>query len=243
MFFDDVGEVGVNPNAKMDQGWLDTFGLAPTFVVETSKDNFQYFYGFNEPVAPIVQQALAKAFKANPDTRGGFKDGNDIVRYGRLPSGGNLKKEKAGFRTSLVEASGRKYSVDELVQGFRLKLGAIEPRPDPNGPSTHERVLDVDPTLRVALVRQAVAAIVNDLDRTEWIYIAHAIEGALDGDPEAEPIFLGFTARRTEGESDPAKDQNTWARAAKGIPATATCCSSWRSKARPTPRRPSPRFG
>lgn len=130
IFFDDVGEIGVNPNAKMDKAWLDLLGPTPTFVVATSEGNFQYFYAFSEPVPAATQQKLFDALKANPDTHGGFIEGNALIRYGRLPSGKNPKPGRGRFSTQLVEASGRKYSVDEIVRAFSLKfpsMGAASP--------------------------------------------------------------------------------------------------------------------
>ena len=130
IFFDDVGEIGVNPNAKMDKAWLDLLGPTPTFVVATSEGNFQYFYAFSEPVPAATQQKLFDALKANPDTHGGFIEGNALIRYGRLPSGKNPKPGRGRFSTQLVEASGRKYSVNEIVRAFSLKfpsMGAASP--------------------------------------------------------------------------------------------------------------------
>ena len=68
-----------------------------------------------------------------------------------------------------------------------------------------DRRLDVAPELRISLVRQAVAAIVNDLNRIDWVHFAHAIDGALDRDPAGRDIFLEFSAR-WEGEADPYED-------------------------------------
>ena len=43
---------------------------------------------------------------------------------------------------------------------------------------------------------------------TGWS-IAHAIDGALDGDPEGKVIFLDFTAK-LKGGSDPVEDERVW---------------------------------
>jgi hypothetical protein len=58
-----------------------------------------------------------------------------------------------------------------------------------------DRALLVDPELRLTLVKEAVAAIRNDLDRDSWIGFAHILDGTLEGDPEAEQIFYDFSAR------------------------------------------------
>ena len=68
-----------------------------------------------------------------------------------------------------------------------------------------DRRLDVAPELRVPLMRRAVAAIVNDLNRIDWVHFAHAIDGALDRDPAGRDIFLEFSAR-WEAEADPYED-------------------------------------
>ena len=212
VFFDDVGYAD-NPNANIDKVWLDVFGLDPTFAVETSLGNFQYTYVFETPVTPVEQLLLAKAFKANLRTRGGFKDGNDLVRYGRLPSGVNPKSGRGGFDTRLVAGSGRTYSLDEIVKGFGLRLGSPQEAhklldADGDGGS---RTLDVDDdALRVDLVREACEAILNDLDRTDWIHMAHAIDGALGGDPAGRDIFVDFTSRRTSGDIDDVKAALAW---------------------------------
>jgi hypothetical protein len=56
-------------------------------------------------------------------------------------------------------------------------------------------------------VRQAVEAILNDLNRVDWVRFAHAVDGSVEGDPAGRDIFLEFTARwEGEGEADPYED-------------------------------------
>jgi putative DNA primase/helicase len=82
------------------------------------------------------------------------------------------------------------------------------PRQDNDGRS---RALPVAPELRHTLIRQALKAIPNKrFDRDRWVHMAHAIEGALDGDPAAEMLFLRFSKRRLDGPSDPAEDWRMW---------------------------------
>jgi hypothetical protein len=71
------------------------------------------------------------------------------------------------------------------------------------------RALIAPPERRVGIVRQVVEAIPNDLDRTDWLHMAHAIDGALEGDPEGQEIFLDFSSRLAGG-SDPAEDERVW---------------------------------
>ena len=115
----------------MSQAWLDLLGPEASFVNETSEGNHQYFYVFDEPVEMRTFRALNKAFRSNPDTRGGFEDGTDSVRYGRLPSGINPRPEKGGFATRLVSKSGKRYSVAKLVRAFNLMLKPERERVEP----------------------------------------------------------------------------------------------------------------
>jgi AAA domain len=93
-----------------------------------------------------------------------------------------------------------------------MLLTEIDVEPGPKGRlrtdgtpvRAEDRRLNVAPELRIPLVRQAVEAIVNDLDRVDWVHMAHAIDGSVDGDPAGRDIFLGFTAREErEGKADP----------------------------------------
>jgi hypothetical protein len=77
--------------------------------------------------------------------------------------------------------------------------------------SAEDRRLDVAPELRVPLTRQAVAAIVNDLNRPDWVHMAHAINGSVDGDPAGRDIFLELSARdEREGKVDPEENDVDW---------------------------------
>ena len=106
--------------------------------------------------------------------------------------------------------------VDPVELMRELGLGELpgdglddSPPPPKDPPTDNHRLLEVEPELRIPLVRQAVAAIHNDLSREDWVWMAHAIDGALGGDPEAKTIFLDFSARR-DGYSDPAEDKRVW---------------------------------
>jgi hypothetical protein len=99
--------------------------------------------------------------------------------------------------------------VDMLLAEIDIEL--TSPKGGSGTRGTHARAedrrLDVAPELRVPLVSLAVEAIVNDLNRPEWVHFAHAVKGAVDGDPAGRDIFLKFTARREgEGEVDPYED-------------------------------------
>jgi hypothetical protein len=110
--FDDVG---CGPNAKMNKDWLDLMGPEPTLVVETSEQNHQYFYVFDEPAPIPLFRGLIQAFKTDPNTPGGCRDASGVIRYLRLPSGMNPKPGRGGFVTRLVGASGIKYGLQALA--------------------------------------------------------------------------------------------------------------------------------
>jgi Family of unknown function (DUF5906) len=82
------------------------------------------------------------------------------------------------------------------------------PENQPRGAQNSDyRALVVAPELQAPLVRQAVAAIRNDLDRDTWIGFMHAVDGALEGDPEAEEIFHEFCARQVDANGKPLATQ------------------------------------
>ncbi len=144
----------------------------------------------------------------------------------------------------------RHVDVDMLLTEIDVELASPKGRSGTRGTPVRaeERRLDVAPELRVPLVRQAVEAIVNDLNRVDWVRFAHAVDGAVDGDPAGRDIFLEFTAR-WEGEADPYEEDfdqvgdadppeggeepdpeeerpsGCGTPAAKGGRASATCCS------------------
>ena len=127
IFFDDVGDVGSvdAPNAKMDRGWMETFAPDPTFIEETSKNNFQWFYAFDKPCPIKLFQRLTKGLKAHPEAGAGFQDAAGLIRYGRLPSGINPKPGRGKFKTRLVQASGKVYRVEELARAFGISLTVV----------------------------------------------------------------------------------------------------------------------
>ena len=64
-------------------------------------------------------------------------------------------------------------------------------------------------------MRQAVDAIVNNLDRRDWVKFMHTVDGAVDDDPEARDIVLEFSARWEE-DADPYEVVTDWTDADPG---------------------------
>jgi hypothetical protein len=106
----------------------------------------------------------------------------------------------------LCKGGQRRVDVDRLLKEIDVELASPKGRSGTRGTPAmaEDRRLDVAPELRVPLVRQAVDAIVNDLNRVDWVHFAHAVDGSVDDGPAARDIFLEFTARwEGEGEADP----------------------------------------
>jgi hypothetical protein len=105
----------------------------------------------------------------------------------------------------------RRVDVDMLLTETDVELATPKGRSGTRGTpvGAEERRLDVTPELRVPLVSQAVEAIVNDLNRVDWVHFAHAVDGAVGGDPAGRDIFLEFSARWGE-EGDPYEEEIGW---------------------------------
>jgi hypothetical protein len=94
--------------------------LEPTAIVETSPNNFQLWYFFDEPCADMVR---FKAFLVGFVTgvlidKGGDTTIRDVSRYGRMPVGVNNKRHANGvlkYPTGNPDASGR-------AEPYRVRL-------------------------------------------------------------------------------------------------------------------------
>jgi hypothetical protein len=123
------------------------------------------------------------------------------------------RPEFPDWMTDPIETPVMMHKGDRRCLDVDILLTEIDVEPASKGRSgtrgtparAEDRRLDVAHELRVPLVRRAVAAIVNDLNRIDWVHFAHAIDGALARDPAGRDIFLEFSAR-WEGEADPYED-------------------------------------
>jgi len=116
LMVDDVG------NGKGSKVNLETIDLPPSAIIETSPDNFQYWYFLDKPECDSARfDAVIRAFITgkllglDPGMAG-------ITRVGRLPGFVNGKKKYKKFTTRLVELTDRSYSVEELITRFSLQL-------------------------------------------------------------------------------------------------------------------------
>lgn len=115
--------------------------LKPTAVVETSPDNYQLWYFFDEPEASMLRfKAFLVGFVGNVLKKGGDNTIKDISRYGRMPIGINnkrhgddnkLKYPVANTETGRIGAwqvelrdtdYSRRYSIDRISSAFNFEV-------------------------------------------------------------------------------------------------------------------------
>lgn len=133
VMLDDVG-------TKADMSRLK---LSPSWLLETSPDNYQVGYLLREPImdgkaAERLMNAIVAAGLSDPGASG------PTARLARLPVGVNGKHAPA-FRCRLVVwAPERRYSMQDLIDGLELQVASmnapssatasVEERPDDGGP-------------------------------------------------------------------------------------------------------------
>ena len=99
---------------------IDDITLPPSYIVETSKDNFQYGYVFKTPIEDMQQ---AKALLSLVYTSGFSDQGGKLInKKVRIPQGIHGKKSSSDimFRTKLVELTAIQYTPQELLDGFDI---------------------------------------------------------------------------------------------------------------------------
>jgi hypothetical protein len=102
--------------------------LPPSAIVETSPGNFQYWYFLQEPELDREKfDGMIRAFIAGP--LGGVDPGmSAVTRVGRLPGFTNGKKQHNGWVCRLLEFNERRFTVDQLVRAFGLRIAPPRPR-------------------------------------------------------------------------------------------------------------------
>jgi len=106
-------------------------GITPTWVLETSAGNCQVGYRLADPVsdpgiAKRLHQAITKAGHLGAD-----KNGNNPVRYVRLPWGANTKYEPPHDHRLLHWEPTHRTSVTDLIGALGLDAAAILTEPAP----------------------------------------------------------------------------------------------------------------
>lgn len=148
-------------------------GVEPTFVIETSWGNYQYFYVFVEPVEDLT---LARAFlqqaAALKLTDAGGLAPTKLVR---LPTGVNNKEEYIqknrlwnGDRYWTVKAtmvSGRRYDIIELAKAFGMDTHALVTSQQVNEGFAAPNVYSMVPNKLTDAAEQLRA---QDRERQQW---------------------------------------------------------------------------
>jgi len=123
-----IDDVGTGTGSKIDPFMLGSLMVEyrPSCIIETSPDNYQYWYFYDEPVMDRGKiEALLKGFVAKGLVDGGADPGMlGVTRYGRLPVGSNTKAVYGEpFRHVVIEWDpDRRYSIDTLAANFDIKL-------------------------------------------------------------------------------------------------------------------------
>ena len=118
-----LDDIGVGEGAKYTP---DTVPLEPSYIIETSKDNYQYGYLPNEPVRDISKaQALLKCMAEEHGDSGAPIAGKLV----RLPVGWNSKTKYGSPPPQVRLASWhpeRRYTVEQLMNAFGVTEQQLE---------------------------------------------------------------------------------------------------------------------
>jgi len=113
LMVDDVG-TKVNP--------ATVAGMQPTWKIETSPGNEQWWYFLAEPERDVARfDGLIRAF-IHGKLLGADPGMSGVTRVGRLPGHLNGKKAYGGWITRASEHNGSLWTPEELLEGFGLQI-------------------------------------------------------------------------------------------------------------------------
>lgn len=113
LMVDDVG-------TKVDRAAVE--GMQPTYKIETSPGNEQWWYFLSEPERDMARfDGLIRAFISGK-LLGADPGMSGVTRVGRLPGHLNGKKAYGGWTTRVTERNGSRWSPQELLDGFGLQI-------------------------------------------------------------------------------------------------------------------------
>ena len=133
---DDLGS-----KVEMKRGLM----LPPSYMVETSPNNFQSWLFFDQPIEERErhEQLLDALVRSGLSIDGTDPGMRGVTRYGRMPFGINSKRKHGpkGFKVRLVEwRPDRRYSVEQIVDAYNLALE--RPRKKYEGPAPSKAAKD-----------------------------------------------------------------------------------------------------
>lgn len=111
-----VDDIGTKVDIKLVEH------MPPSAIVETSPGNTQWWYFLATPERDKDRfDGVIRAFIYG-QLLGADPGMNGVNRVGRIPGFVNGKPQHNGWRCALRELNGRRWSVEELVKGFKLQL-------------------------------------------------------------------------------------------------------------------------
>lgn len=121
LMVDDVG-------TKVDPAVVNH--VPPSCIVETSPGNEQWWYFLSEPERDAVRfDAVIRSFISGK-LLGADPGMSGVTRVGRLPDFTNGKPKHNGWRCALRQLTERRYTTDELLAAFGLRLMGRRERPE-----------------------------------------------------------------------------------------------------------------
>lgn len=113
LMVDDIG-TKVDPTAVA--------GMPPSVIVETSPENFQYWYLLDTPERDMSRfDGVIRAFISGK-LLGADPGMSGVTRVGRIPDFNNCKPSHNNWRVKMRSLTDRRYAVDELLAGFSLQI-------------------------------------------------------------------------------------------------------------------------
>jgi hypothetical protein len=96
--------------------------LPPSAIVETSKDNFQWWYFLDKPERDMARfDGVIRAFISGK-LLGADPGMSGVTRVGRIPGFVNGKERHKGWVCALRSLTDARYSVGELLEAFKLTI-------------------------------------------------------------------------------------------------------------------------
>lgn len=128
---DDVG-------TKVDYSVVEN-GLDPSIIIETSPENFQYWYLIQPCHDKVIFDAVIKAFIAQ-QLLGDDPGMNGVNRVGRVPGFINGKGKYNGWRVCTTAFEDHVYTLEDIREGFGLKLDPVRRKRRRGPPDAEYRV-------------------------------------------------------------------------------------------------------
>lgn len=136
-FVDDIGEGKGSKGGMSLENWLKrSEKVPPTAIVETSPNNYQCWYFFEEPIKSMgnFKSFLYSFVNSILEGAGGDVTIKDVTRVGRMPYGINNKRNSDGsfkyvdengnpFRVRLHSADySRRYTMEGIAAAFKFNI-------------------------------------------------------------------------------------------------------------------------